>query len=355
MTIRPPLAGCVGPFLSCPEAINRCGLFYNDSMELEAHSILAIDAAPFGRSLDLVPSINAIRSSYQTAHIAVAASNGICELLASLRLIDKAIGLGAIKPSDRGFGHGLLRLMRLSKSAGSDEIDLVLDFSPGTASLLFGLTRRARILTPTMRRQRWTTGRAGTTSKKTPGSDSYTSILSQLGLNSDISNWTHPGMAHESSRFEESLERSGFKGGEPILLLYTMEAGWSRSWPIHCYAELAVRLSSNYGVRVVAADVPFTNDFTNSISLALPKESIKLRSPRAAELVAAVARSSLVVTDDSGVARMANGLGTPAIDLAAGSSAGNRSSSLRSRDTEAVYQEACHLLQASRTGALFRD
>jgi ADP-heptose:LPS heptosyltransferase len=134
-----------------------------------------------------------------------------------------------------------------------------------------------------------------------------------------------------------------------------MESGWSRSWPINNFAELALRLSSNYGVRVIAADVPSTTEFTTRLGLTLPREAIKLRSPRSAELIAAVARSSLVVTDDSGIARMAGGLGTFAIDLGtSGKRAGGPSDPARRR-IEAVYQEACRMLQNSRTGALFQN
>jgi ADP-heptose:LPS heptosyltransferase len=324
-------------------------------MKYEAHSILALDASPFGRSLDLVPTVNSIRSACPGAYIAVAASAGTCELLASLRLADKTISLGPIKPSDKGIGSGMLRVMRLSRSVGKDEIDLVLDFSPGFATLLYSLTRRARIITPRPSRARWSGPEPGTRSSKRPaGAEAYTSILGQLDMNNDISNWSHLPAPQESARFEEYLARSGFKGGEPILLLHTMEAGWSRSWPVRCFAELALRLSANYGVRVVAADAPSTGDFTNSIAVSLPREAIKLRSPRAVEFVAAVARSSLVVTDDSGVARMSRGLGTPTLDLGTQAGVAGSASARVNREIESVYQEACRMLQTSRTGALFK-
>jgi len=325
-------------------------------MRFDADSILALDASPFGRSLDLIPSINAIRSAHPTVHIAVAASAGICELLTSLRMIDKAVSFGPIKPSQRGLGSGLMRLIALSRSVRGDEIDLVLDFSPTVSTLLYGLTRRSKIITPVASGQRWAGAPSFGRSRRRPAAaDPYASILDQLDLNSDISSWAHVPLPHESSRFEESLARSGYKGGEPVLLLYTMEPGWPRSWPIHNYAELAVRLSSNYGVRVVAADVPYSADFAARIAFLLPRQAVKLRSPRAAELVAAVARSSLVVTDDSGVARMAAGQGTPVIDLGTPLGGGGMPPASARRDLEAVYQEACHLLKASRTGALFRD
>src|SRR5260370_36920738 len=145
-------------------------------MTYDAHSILALDASPFGRSLDLIPSITAIRAAGPTTHIAVAASHGICELLISLRLVDKAVSLGTIKPSDKGFGSGLLRLIRLSRSMGSDEIDLVLDFSPRVATLLYGLTRRARIITPSASRQKWTgVPPISRVSKGPGGPDAYSS------------------------------------------------------------------------------------------------------------------------------------------------------------------------------------
>jgi ADP-heptose:LPS heptosyltransferase len=322
-------------------------------MRLDTESILALDASPFGRSLDLVPSINLVRAAHPGSHIAVAASTGICELLTSLRLVDKAISLGVIKPSHKGLGSGVFRIIRLSRSFGGDEVDLVLDFSPGVATLLFGLTRRAKIITPVVnRRKRKGDAHIGTNAGR-GGRAAYESILDQLDLSTNISTWSHVPAPFESSRFEQSLSRSGFKGGEPLLLLYTAEVGWSRSWPIHRYTELALRLHNSYGVRVIVADVPYSSDFTGSIGALLPKEAVKLRAPRAGELVAAVARSSLVVTDDSGVAQMAGSLGTPVIDVGF-PQGGVRQHGSSGREIEVVYQQACHLLQTSRTGGLFR-
>jgi ADP-heptose:LPS heptosyltransferase len=322
-------------------------------MRLDAQSILALDASPFGRSLYLVPSINLIRAAHRDAHIAVAASAGICELLTSLRLADKAVSLGPIKPSQKGLAGSVLRLLKLSRSVGGDEVDLVLDFSPRVATLLFGLTRRAKILTPVASRRKSDSNASIRSKARRDGRAAYESILGQLDLSTDISTWSQVPAAFESVRFEELLARSGSRGGEPLLLLYTAEPGWSRSWPINKYAELAIRLHSSYGVRVIAADVPYSSDFTGRIGVLLPKEAVKLRAPRAAELVAAVARSSLVVTDDSGIAEMAGGLGTPVIDVGAAQGSG-RAHDSSSRGIEAVYQDACHLLQTSRTGGLFR-
>src|SRR5262249_31063349 len=198
------------------KAINHNGLIYNGSMRFDGHSILVLDASPFGRSLDLVPSINAIRAAYPATHIAVAASSGICELLSLLRLADRTVSLGPIKPSDKGLGSALLRLFRLSRSLGGQELDLVLDFSPAVPTLVYGLTRRARIITPTVRRERLTdrrrpgsTAARNSAAKTAAAASPYENVLDQLDLNSDLSKWIHVPFPHESSRFEESLSRSG--------------------------------------------------------------------------------------------------------------------------------------------------
>jgi hypothetical protein len=77
----------------------------------------------------------------------------------------------------------------------------------------------------------------------------------------------------------------------------------------------------------------------------LPRNAIRLASPRAAELLAAIARASLFVTDDAGLAELGLSLAVPILPVA------------RSAETpgvEAAFLEACRMLGASRTESLFQ-
>src|SRR5882762_7049665 len=114
-----------------------------------ARSILAIDAAPFGRSLALLPAMRALRASYPKALLVAATSTGIGELLGASGIIDEAIDLGVIKSSDRRFTGSLKRFAGLLKRARRLNFDLVLDFSPRIETQIAArLFVGARTLTP---------------------------------------------------------------------------------------------------------------------------------------------------------------------------------------------------------------
>src|SRR6185503_12113851 len=117
-------------------------------MHYPAHSILAMDLSPFGRSLKLLPAISAVRQAYPSAFVVVAATTGTCELITAASLADETIDLGVIKPTG-GNASGLKRSLTLAKRARRHGFDLVLDFSPRLETMIVSnLLLRARTITP---------------------------------------------------------------------------------------------------------------------------------------------------------------------------------------------------------------
>ncbi|HYV07945.1 MAG TPA: hypothetical protein VFB82_25360, partial [Blastocatellia bacterium] len=99
-------------------------------------------------------------------------------------------------------------------------------------------------------------------------------------------------------------------------------------------------------------------NFTTAIEALLPKTAIRLVQPRAVDLMAALARASLVITDEPNIATVAMRMSTPVIDVAAPSSSAPSRVSVPSRaatTTEEVYEEAAEILQESRSPTLFRQ
>jgi ADP-heptose:LPS heptosyltransferase len=125
---------------------------------------------------------------------------------------------------------------------------------------------------------------------------------------------------------------------------------------------MAARLSHNFGARVIVVDEPSDETFTEAISALLPQTAIKIAEPRALELAAAIARASLVITDERGLAELAIEMGTPVLEISDDSDARSSSKahrvvqgSSRARvTTDEVYEIACEMLQASRSETLFR-
>jgi ADP-heptose:LPS heptosyltransferase len=333
---------------------------YNQPMRYPARTILAIDNSPFGASMDLLPAIAAIRQGYADAKIVGAASSGLCELFNSYRLVDHAIDLGAIKPSSHWPGSAVFTELKLASRTQGRDFDLVLTFSGlSIVQLLARFRTRARIIQPSTTLWDLIEPLIGRGYHQSPRRRSpYNSVLRQLGLEANEPPWSPPRLTEQDDQFEKLLRRGGYKGGEPLAMLYSAGPNSPVGWPLDRFSDLAGRLATAFGVRTIAADIPYTSDFTSRIGWMLPKDSIKVKSPRGLELVACLARASMIVTDDSGVARFAARLGTPAIDLADSDplKPGNlihQAPGGTLATTDEVFEIACEIVRKSRTAALF--
>jgi hypothetical protein len=113
---------------------------------------------------------------------------------------------------------------------------------------------------------------------------------------------------------------------------------------------------------MVVTDEPADDSFTSATVALLPPGAIKIVRPRAVELLAAIARASIVITDEPGLARICSELGTPLVEI--GNSVSGRAtqssshrvlegSSRKRISTDEVFETACELIQDSRSSSLF--
>jgi ADP-heptose:LPS heptosyltransferase len=323
-------------------------------------SILAIDSSPFGSSLGLLPALKAVREAHSATFLIAAATTGTCELIAADSLADATIDLGVIKTAGSGNAGGLKRFLALARRVRRYNFDLVLDFTPRVETMLLSrLLLRARTITPSPipRAIEFVLTLAGS---PRPERDRYTSVLEQLGLS--LPKYLIAPRAEENSRFEQFLARGGTGGGELIVLLYSGGANRGGGWSIEAFAEVGTRLTNNFGVRVIAADQPADREFTAAIVRLLPAGSAMLAEPRAPLLVGALARASILITDDSAVALLTSTMGTPVVEI----SDSRACETLRSKrhrvvraatraktSADEVYDIACEMIQESRSPALF--
>lgn len=312
----------------------------------------------------MLPAIRALRAAYPKTFIAVATSTGASELLTATGLADEAIDLGVIKASgDGSYSGALKRAARLFRGARRFDFDLVIDFSPRLETqMLFRFAVRARTITPSRMPHMIEMLLGGHARRGRGQAGDYESALRQLGIAMDDAQFAIRLPNEEHAQFEQVLSKRGSRGGEPIVVLYAANPAGPGGWPVEAFGEMAVRLSHNFGARLVAADEPSDKSFTEAVSALLPQTAIRLAEPRALELTAAVARASLVITDEGGLAQVAIEMGTPVIEISDNSDARPPSKSHRvvpgsSRarvTTDEVYEVACEMLQCSRSASLFR-
>ncbi len=332
-------------------------------MQNTFHHILVLDFSPFGQSLSLLPACRALRAAHTRTFITVAASRGACDLLSASRLVDEVIDLGVIKSSNQNFSGALGRIARLFKRTRRSDPDLVLDLSPRLETQVFtSALLRTRAVTPSkpfdvLDRLLNLSGKAA---RANSHAEECRKALKQIGISADMDRLSIALLPEEDARFERLLADKGCRGGQPVVILYSSRA-LAGGWPIDSFAETARRLANNFASRIVAIDEPGDNTFTGIIMPLLPKDAIELREARAVEVVAAIARASIVITDDAGVAEMASDLGAPALELSRFKPSSDLPKSRRvvhapalaRITTDEVYEMASEMIQESRLISLF--
>src|SRR5690349_19734219 len=190
-------------------------------MRQSPRAILAIDTTPFARSLQLLTAVRALRVEFPQTFIAVAAATATTQLLLAGGLADEAIDLGVIK-SQQG-GDGLKRLARLFKRVRHRDYDLVLDFSPKVdTQVLSRFVLGARTVTPARLPRVLDLLMGGP--RRGTGVGGYESVLQQVGIELRDQRLGFFVPTDDHVQFEKLLERSGSRGGEPIVALYAADA-----------------------------------------------------------------------------------------------------------------------------------
>jgi ADP-heptose:LPS heptosyltransferase len=345
----------------------RARLYNSPLMLVPARSILAIDGSPFGQSIAMLPVTRSIRASYPGTFLAAAAAAGTCDLLTADGVVDCCISLGVVRTSPGGQRGALKRLVGLFRAARRYDFDLILDFSPSLETQIVSrLASRARVFTPSKGSRvigmLLELGAASRFTGRGARSD-YTSVLRQAGVDMNDIRLAIRLPFDEDRRFEQRLTNSGSRGGELIGLLYASNPNGARSWPVAAFADIGTRLANNFGARIVAADEPTDHTFTRAVSAGLPPGSIKLTEPRALELIAAISRASIVITDAPAIAQIASELGTPVIEIVDAMSTAPTSSTTHriargswrsSVPADEIYEIASEMIQENRSPSLFQ-
>ena len=270
-----------------------------------------------GDALMATPALRALRRAHPEAEICVAAGKPFAALLGGLGSVDRWLATE---------GSGARALLRHTRelSAGRFDWAVLLPDSvhvalapfiarvPVRAGYARDLVRRA-LLTCALAPPRAAGGRLPISMI-----ERYLRITRALGCADAGSELDLPLDAQAAERVAKRLALAGVGEAEPLVVVTPGASfGASKLWPPEHFAAACVALRETRGLRAVLAPGPGEEAVAHAIVARAGAATLVLDSPVTTlpELAALIARSKLLLTNDTGPRHMAVALGTPVIAL----------------------------------------
>jgi len=120
----------------------------------------------------------------------------------------------------------------------------------------------------------------------------------------------------EESSADQLLDQLGVQRSQPIVVLQPGARYWFKAWPPERFAELADRLTFQYGCQLVIGGSDQDIDLANRIRQMAKSQPLIMAGRTTIKQFAAIAKkSALFVGSDSGAMHMASAVGTPVVAL----------------------------------------
>lgn len=125
--------------------------------------------------------------------------------------------------------------------------------------------------------------------------------------------WLTPEEEHSA---DQLLDQLGVQRSQPIVILQPGARYWFKAWPPERFAELADRLTSQYGCQVMIGGSRQESDLAQQIRQMAKSRPIVMAGRTTVRQFASIAkRSALFVGNDSGAMHIASAVGTPVVAL----------------------------------------
>lgn len=293
---------------------------------MDTRRILAIKLRNLGDVLLSVPALRAIRESHQGASLSVLVAKGTEEMVEGLPWIDEVLSVDRPK-GKHGFWWNMGRELRFLGDLRKRRFDMVVDFTSGDRSAIYGFLSRAR-----ERIGREPSGKSGGFRGK---SRLYTHLApppdhSIHVVENDLDLVRRFGMETRDERLEfavppEAEERMGcllaargIGAGEPFLHVHPASRWLFKCWKDESMAETLDRVPGELGLRVVMTSGPEAREVQKArsiLSMMNTRPTTLLGEISLKEMGAISRRAQVFLGVDSAPMHIAAAVGTPVVAL----------------------------------------
>lgn len=265
-------------------------------MTVATHT-LVLALAPFSEAALLVGPLAARRSVFPEESITLASSPGVCEVVRALGLANQVVPVPTLANVSKAPAGVFGNLSLLSRVRGA-KFDTVVDLFPGIPSGLAALVAAGNrgVSDPGVYAEALLASRKSSRRLADP----LLRLSQLLGVGSSPDRLDVVPGAEADAWVEKALQSTGYRGGGPVLTVH-----FSGSWTLTQMVDVASELRSQFDAWVIALDTPGEGSEARHVAGALGGRVLGVGSPSGERFIAALVRSSLVLTDDPGVANLA--------------------------------------------------
>jgi predicted lipopolysaccharide heptosyltransferase III len=273
-------------------------------------NILVIKLRYLGDVLLATPTLHALKEAYPAARLTVLVNRWTEEILVGNRDVDD------IMPLDRG---SIVEQLRFALTVRRRRFDMVVDLTDGDRAAFLTRMSGASVRIGFNAEQRWT-GRCYTTvvhgeaaahrierdlAALSPLNITVTDRIPRLWLTSE-----------DEARAQELLAKFAVHADQPIVVIQPGARYWFKAWPSERFAELADRLTDQFGCQVLVGGSQQEHDLTQRVVNQAKSRPISIAGPVTIRTLAALLkRAALFVGNDTGAMHIATAVGTPVVGL----------------------------------------
>jgi ADP-heptose:LPS heptosyltransferase len=340
-------------------------------MSFEPRNILVIDFGQLGDVVLSLPALRAIREKFPQARITVAVGKPGAPVVELSGYADATIPVDRVALRDGSKPLAIVRIMRLVQEVRRKEFDFVIDLHSLSETNLLGFFSGAshRLYARRPGRSLDFLARFDTrppvedTNHDRHAVDRYLDVLRPLGIHNAPRMPRLRARAEDDHAIEALLKKAKASSGVPLVGLFPGAGHPSRRWPLPRFAELADMLARNDEVRILVFAGPEEREMVAEVKATFPRSTIVLDRLSIPQLAAALARLSVLISNDTGPMHVAAAVGASVVlllDRRAPHSylpvEGHHriiQRAIGDITTEEVYQAARELFVTGRTEALF--
>ncbi len=289
--------------------------------------ILIVKLSAIGDVIHTLPSLNALRKRFPTAHIAWVVEKAAAELIEDHPALNRVIvsnrkrWIKGLWGSDRL--NNLKNIYNFIKELRDTHYDFIIDFQGLLKSgVLVGLARGSRKAGYGRGMERdegaylFLNEHIPAVDMNQHALDRSLILLRSIGVPADEIEYRIPVGQNERTSAARLLKECGVDGNRPLVAVNPITRWETKRWSYRKFAELADRIIDEFSACVV-----FTGSKSDQDAIASIAAEMKHRARNMAgrtslkELAALYEKSALAVTTDTGPMHLAAAVGTPVVAL----------------------------------------